>query len=124
MDVLRDLVSLVGVATIGTGIIILISYLLHGCRKLCKIVRDYKRMNEESSYAFPLCHVNAEIKRLKDRVYKAERNASNANFKIDMHVKNNKHTLTPYAKKLSMEREEIAKEDNHDRDICGCGDGM
>jgi len=64
------------------------------------------------------------IEALTRRLYLVERKASNTDFSLSMHIKNNKHMQTPKKIALDKERKELAKEELHSREIRGCGDGM
>jgi len=64
------------------------------------------------------------IESLTRRLYLAERNASNASYRINCHITDNKHTKTAKRIALDKERKELEKEELHSREIRGCGDGM
>jgi collagenase-like PrtC family protease len=120
---IRDILALVGVAALFAVGIACLSFLAHCIHNVAKVARDYREALDDSCYLNPLVQMNHELKRLKDRVYKAERDASNANFKIDRHGENYKHTKTAKKVAIDKERKKIEQEYQHDVDVRG-GDGM
>ena len=61
------------------------------------------------------------IEELTRRLYVAERNASNASYRINKHITDNKHTKTAKA----VKRDKAQKKAVEDADLrCGGGDGM
>jgi len=125
-----EFLAVMGAVFLGSCGVCLLVWFGIWFKRLCRVVHDYHvsaptledmRPWGESNY---FKRLQDGLTNTKNRLYIAERNSSNAVYRIGCHVKDNKHTLTPYAKKLKEEREEIAKDDNHDRDIRGCGDGM
>jgi lipopolysaccharide export LptBFGC system permease protein LptF len=130
MEGLWNMLAFLGAVVVGIGLFALILWIGAWSIRLRRVVRDYHETAPKPEDVRPWGESNLfqrivnSSNETKNRLYVAERNASNAKYRIDSHVKDNKHTKTAKKIALDKERKKIAEEDNHDREIRGCGDGM
>jgi len=117
------LFMLVGALTVGVLAMLFLIWLGTVIKRVHRVSRDYHETAPtpelwgESNYFN--CLQNG-LTDTKGRLYIAERNGSNACYRIDVHVMDNKHTLTAKAIKRNKERKRLEEETTPDR----CGDGM
>lgn len=128
MEGLWNMLAFIGAVVVGASLICLVVWLGIWSQRLRRVVRDYHRAAPtydggwgETNLYQRFIDSNSEIRK---RLYIAERNGSNAIYRIGSHAKDYKHTKTAKKVAIDKERKKIAEEDNHDRDIRGCGDGM
>ena len=121
---LMDVLALIGAAALFALGITVLSMLAHCIRNVCKIASDYRDASQQSSYCNTMLHLVNEVKVLRERLYKAERDSSNAKYRIDHHVKDYKHTKTAKKVAIDKERKKREQEYQHDAGVQGCGDGM
>jgi hypothetical protein len=126
MEGLWNLLAFLGAVVAGSSLICLVVWIGIWTQRLRRVVRDYHYSAPQpdgwgtSNLFQKFIDSNSEIRK---RLYIAERNASNANFKIDMHVKDYKHTKTAKKVAIDKERKALEKERVHDDSVRG-GDGM
>lgn len=127
MEGLWNMLAFIGAVFVGSGLLALIIWFGIVIKRVHRVARDYhysapspESWGEDNLFN-KFIDSNSEIRK---RLYVAERDSSNAKYRIDHHAKDYKHTKTAKKVALDKERKKIAEEDNHDRDIRGCGDGM
>ena len=128
MDKLMELLELIvlgiGGATIGAFIGFLLYSLSRELARIHRVARAYDSVCDHGAYFESdrdfFQKIDKERKDIRDRVYVAERNGSNADYKIDKHIKDNKHTKTAAAVKRAKKQKTL-EEDYKD---CTSGDGM
>ena len=120
---LMDILALVGAAALFALVITGLSMLAHGCRNVLKIARDYRDASEQSSYCNTMLHLVNEVKLIRDRLYTAERDCSNARRDIRMHIQDYKHTKTARKVAIDKKRKQAEQEYRDENNYRG-GDGM
>ncbi len=120
---LVEVLAWIGAVALTALVITALALMVHCIRNVIKVANDYEDAGEASRYQNTLLYLVTEVKTLRERLYKAEREASNARYRIDSHVTDNKHTKTAKALKRDKERKQLEKEEGH-RNAGSWGDGM
>lgn len=122
---LMDVLSLIGAAAVGTGILILLVAIGKELKKIHRVAKHYHETAPISPYGSnnlfkSFVHAHSEIRK---RLYVAERDGRNACYRISEHAKDYKHTKTAKKVAIDKERKKREQEYQHDHDVRG-GDGM
>ncbi len=122
---LIDVFTLVGAAAVGAMLITAIAWLCVQFKRVYRVARDYHKSAPkledvrpwgESNY---FTRLQNGMNETKNRMYIAERNASNAVLRISKHAKDYKHTKTAKKIAIDKERKALEKERVHDDSVRG-----
>jgi uncharacterized membrane protein len=124
MQVVLDILSLIGFAVVLTGIIALIVWIGGVATKIWRVAKHYHDVYDPDEYWATERNLFSKVKQentdIKKRLYVAERDGRNAIYRIGRHVEDYKHTKTAKKIAIDKERKELEKEHQHDRDVRGC----
>ena len=127
MEGLWNMLALIGACAVGACILTLIVWFCTTLRKILRVAKHYYGLGDEFDRMADKNHfveLENKFNGMMNRMYIAERNASNAKYQISCHAKDYKHTKTAKKVKVDKERKQREQEYQHDADVRGCGDGM
>ena len=121
------ILEMLGGAVVGGVSVYLLYVVVREIKKIHRVAKHYHMVAEDPDSFFGdrnhFARLQDKVLANEGRLYKTERDARNAGYQIDIHVRDNKHTKTAKAIKLAKERKKIEEGSRNEREFRG-GDGM